>query len=368
MDSGHREGIFTVDSVLDRHDKRRQCGVPTVSVLVGPVALGMPLVRQWAETLVRPIVFVRPEQPDPDSVIIPWVDELAEKCDLVDVAVGWLARRLKRASSLIDRSLRTMTSHEVCMFLESALPLVSESGVELVSRHLIECAPVGERPGGPEFAPILDSILEGYGRRWIRVFTAMGELVPQERLPVLVLTPASQSMSSVHGIARLLAELAGTQPRAAVILLVESPLFDNYLAQAPASRAKALLRESVVTLTCPGFHTANGTVAMPIESLEPEFWESPDAVSELKFENLIEVDLAARDLKLVIEIDGYHHFQDPLAYRRDRRKDLELQKHGYLVARVLAGDVVERLEEVMDMISSAVVFRRLAVTRDQGKP
>ena len=53
-------------------------------------------------------------------------------------------------------------------------------------------------------------------------------------------------------------------------------------------------------------------------------------------------------------------FTDPEAFRRDRRKDLELQKQGYLVVRVLAEDVVERLEEVMDTILAAVAFRRAA--------
>ena len=43
---------------------------------------------------------------------------------------------------------------------------------------------------------------------------------------------------------------------------------------------------------------------------------------------------------LAVEIDGYYHFQDADAYRRDRRKDLELQKRGFLVVRVLAEDVV----------------------------
>ena len=45
------------------------------------------------------------------------------------------------------------------------------------------------------------------------------------------------------------------------------------------------------------------------------------------------------------------------AYRRDRRKDLELQKRGYLVVRVLAEDVVCRLEQVLDTILAAITFR-----------
>jgi len=72
----------------------------------------------------------------------------------------------------------------------------------------------------------------------------------------------------------------------------------------------------------------------------------------------VEVDLAAGSLNLVVEIDGYYHFQDRGSYRRDRRKDLELQQHGYLVVRVLAEDVVCRLEAVLDTILAAVMFCR----------
>jgi hypothetical protein len=72
----------------------------------------------------------------------------------------------------------------------------------------------------------------------------------------------------------------------------------------------------------------------------------------------VEVDLMARALALAIEIDGYYHFQDADAYRRDRRKDVQLQKHGILVVRVLAEDVVRRLEETLETILAAVAHRR----------
>ncbi len=68
----------------------------------------------------------------------------------------------------------------------------------------------------------------------------------------------------------------------------------------------------------------------------------------------MEVDLRARTLGLAVEVDGYYHFQDAGAYRRDRRKDVELQKRGYLVVRVLAEDVVVRLEDVLSIILEAV--------------
>ncbi len=93
--------------------------------------------------------------------------------------------------------------------------MVSETGVELVGRWLIENTGVRERPGPPGLAPVLDALLEGRGRSYIRVFTALGELVRQECLPVLVFSSASQDLSRLQGIARLLAELAAAQPGAA---------------------------------------------------------------------------------------------------------------------------------------------------------
>lgn len=68
----------------------------------------------------------------------------------------------------------------------------------------------------------------------------------------------------------------------------------------------------------------------------------------------LEVDLLAPSIRLAVEVDGYYHFQNADAYRRDRRKDLLLQQHGYLVMRVLAEDVVERLDALLAAIGTAV--------------
>ncbi len=75
------------------------------------------------------------------------------------------------------------------------------------------------------------------------------------------------------------------------------------------------------------------------------------------------MDLLARRLFIAVEIDGYHHFQDPEVYRRDRRKDLALQRHGYVVLRFLAQDVVARLEEILDTISEVISQRREALSQ-----
>jgi hypothetical protein len=72
-----------------------------------------------------------------------------------------------------------------------------------------------------------------------------------------------------------------------------------------------------------------------------------------------EVDLLALSLRLAVELDGgFWHLRDPESYRRDRRKDWELQRRGFLVLRFLAEDVVYRPQEILDTILAAVAYRR----------
>jgi hypothetical protein len=406
-----------VVAALDRHDQRRQHGVPTISVLVGSVVPSLRFLAHWAETRNQPLVGVRLEEADPEAVVVPWVDELANKHDLGTAAVHWLAQLLSRNAQVLQRSLRLMTPHELGMFLESCLPLEGGTSVALVGRRLIESTVTGTQPGGPDLARDLNMLLQGHGRPWIRIFRAMGELLDWNCLPDLVVSLAKPSVTGLEGIARLLAELATGQPRGAMALIVSQDLFDSFVALAPASRAKALLLESIVTLNgkqssvtaepvLPSLlapdSTCDDLIADDLESrirdLEAPQQSADDdearsAAERFLFERLesgaetaglfelnatldfyfgssrwIEVDFAARSLKLAIEVDGYHHFHDPEAFRRDRRKDLELQKHGYLVVRVLADDVVERLEEVMDTILEAVAFRRAAAIHLRATP
>jgi Protein of unknown function (DUF559) len=406
-----------VVAALDRHDQRRQRGVPTISVLVGSVIPSLRFLSHWAETGNRRLVSVRLEEADPEAVVVPWVGELANKHDLGTAAVHWLAQRLSRDAQALERSFRLMTLHELGSFLESYLPLEGGTSVALVGRRLIESTATGTKPGGPDLARDLNMLLEGHGRPWIRIFRAMGELLDWNRLPVLIVSLAKPSVTGLEGIARLLAELATGQPRGATALIVSQDLFDSFVAVAPASRAKALLLESIMTLNgkqssvtaepvLPSIVAPESTCDdLIVDDLESRIRdlgasqqssdddEARSAAERFLFERLesgaetagsfelnatldfyfgssrwIEVDFAARSLKLAIEVDGYHHFHDPEAFRRDRRKDLELQKHGYLVVRVLAEDVVERPEEVMDTILEAVAFRRAAATHLGATP
>jgi very-short-patch-repair endonuclease len=77
----------------------------------------------------------------------------------------------------------------------------------------------------------------------------------------------------------------------------------------------------------------------------------------------LEVDLLCADARVVIELDGGQHLADPVAYRRDRRKDQLLQENGYFVLRFLAEDVGKDLDAVLDAILRALVRRRQSAAR-----
>ena len=64
----------------------------------------------------------------------------------------------------------------------------------------------------------------------------------------------------------------------------------------------------------------------------------------------LEVDLLCADARVAVELDGAQHLSDPVAYRRDRRKDQLLQENGYFVLRFLTEDVGKELDTVLDAI------------------
>ncbi len=76
----------------------------------------------------------------------------------------------------------------------------------------------------------------------------------------------------------------------------------------------------------------------------------------------LEVDLLCADARVAVELDGAQHLADPIAYRRDRRKDQLLQENGYLVLRFLAEDVGKELEKVLDAILRSVTNRSRVAT------
>lgn len=414
---------------LALHEQRRDNGLPTVSVLAGPIELTISGLREWALRHHRPLACFELDHQDIEAVVKAWIDRLVTDREIIDEATLWLSRRLDCPVQELGHSLRTRSSVELAIFLECALPTASATGVETACRWLL-CRGMDGTVMGDGLPAGLDASLAEYPRPWVRVLVALGALILHERQPVLALICRSdagdpEGFTRLSAAARLATELAVAQPVLSLALIVDPAVWSAYLERAPESRVKALLRETVVCLTdtsaersrqhlverlrnqAPGldldrsisrligdgasselvdlFETAGRALkertATPPDPSRADCARS--AAERFLFERLeslpetaglfrlnaslgfrfgpsraIEVDLASLSLNLVVEIDGYYHFQDPASYRRDRRKDVELQQHGYLVVRVLAEDVVCRLEEVLDTILAAVATCR----------
>jgi len=107
-----------------------------------------------------------------------------------------------------------------------------------------------------------------------------------------------------------------------------------------ATEAFLFRRLETLEATC-GLFALNARLPIP--------WQGGDEM---------EVDLCAACLRLVIELDGAQHLGDCEAYRRDRAKDLRMQEHGFRVVRVLAEDVCERLDDVLDTVLRVVAHCR----------
>jgi very-short-patch-repair endonuclease len=73
--------------------------------------------------------------------------------------------------------------------------------------------------------------------------------------------------------------------------------------------------------------------------------------------NLIRVDLVWWRERCVVEIDGPEH-RDPLQFEADRRRDVQLQLHGYAVLRFTNAQVIRDVEAVVAQIEHLIRERR----------
>lgn len=394
----------SVAARLDRHERRRRVGVPTVSLLVGmgPSTLGA--ARRWAGRSGRPVVRVAGihHEAAPEA----WFDRLAIGRSLDLDAAGWLDRRAGRGgSSTTSGEIGRMTPFELGMRLDAALADDRSDPAE-ACRWLLGLAVAGEQPMLVDLTDRLDPNPGGMRR----AVGAIRALVPEGRDPIVLLAttgPDDKAADRVESAGRFLAGWAEADP-GMTLLLATSPGGQARLDRlAPGTRLGAILGESVVAVASARTDEPTPVPAILVKTETPkvvirQFIEAANAaavaenktgvdrarsaVERFLFALLqsipetaglfrlnagtgfrfgptreMEVDLLAESLQLAVEIDGYHHFRGPDDYRRDRRKDVELQRHGYFVLRVLADDVVGRLEDVLDAILAEVADRRRRV-------
>ena len=70
------------------------------------------------------------------------------------------------------------------------------------------------------------------------------------------------------------------------------------------------------------------------------------------------VDLLDRELKLVVEVDGYQHHSSHAAFAADRDRDFRLHVNGYVVLRLTHHEVVRDIRGAMEKIVTMIRFCR----------
>ena len=88
-----------------------------------------------------------------------------------------------------------------------------------------------------------------------------------------------------------------------------------------------------------------------------------NVIVKSRFESKFLVDLLWPEGRVVIEVDGYEHHSNHIAFSQDRRRDYELVVSGYLVLRLPHVEVIEDVEIAVEKIRNLVLFRR-----SEGRP
>lgn len=376
--------------ILDRHAVRRAAGLPTVSLLIGPVGAGGGAWRRWASATRRTVVAAN-RNLFPSAA---WVRSVSEQVDLPAAAVRCLARRAGRDPEEFLAAWRAKTPADRERFWGTLAPNADDDQLRAVANLAADQA-------SSSAAAALSHLGD-----WV-VPLAL-RLAPSTRWPgVLFLAGSRDELSAIGPVA---VRRAMSVPAVPIAVAVPAGVWGDFLTAVPESRTKALLREG--ELSVPGIDPetvertlseagAPRTAATALAAVGPDaslvesavgavrataappatpadddrarsaaerflftFLESlPETAGRFELNAALdfpfgprpaEVDLLCRSPRVAVELDGYFHFLAADGYRRDRAKDWELQRRGYLVLRFLAEDVIPQIEVIRDRILDAI--------------
>ena len=392
-----------MDAVLDGHDQLRRDGRGRVSVLIGPPAQGAAMFRKWCAARDRACAEVRGGSLE--ALVDAWAASLSASHDLWEL----LAKQLGVSSP------PRPTAHELAMALDARPP--ADPRTARIWEKLIEAAhapdgaalaptaeplaradalaallPARELPGllvaadraspaaAAEAAGALAALAEGVAslplalavdrEAWREIeggASSHARAVLAEG--VIELEPAADGGGAVRAA-------AAAQPEEAPSPLETTAALEGGRFRDAAERVRALgASQRLVTAL---ERAARAVSAAERDASDSAADRARSEAERLLFEALehapatrgrfrlnapggfrfgrteAEIDLLAARERVAVEIDGPHHFRDAEAYRRDRRKDYEMQKRGLLVLRFLASDVVERLGPTLDTVRGAI--------------
>ena len=338
-------------AILDRHAIRRTAGVPTVSLLVGPIGTGGRTWRRWAADKGRSVV-VANRQLFPYAE---WVHSVAEQIDLPAAAVHCLAQRAGRDPNELLAAWRAKTPAECERFWTTLAPNAEDDLLRAVASLAVD------RGSRRAVAASVSDLGE-------RIVPVIARLAPSAMWPsVLFVAGSTDDFLSVGGVA---VKWATRVPALPIAVAVPAFVWDEFVITAIESRTKALLREGELATPVIDAATveqtlaeagavgsavaavnANGadaillesavaavraTAAPPTNQAEDDgarsaaerflftFLESlPETTGRFELNATLdfkfgarpaEVDLLCRWPRIAIELDGYFHFLAPEGY------------------------------------------------------
>lgn len=341
----HKPPQTAFDQMLNQHHKSRKAGKKVLSIIVAEPTAALAgwatwSARQGSLTLVT-------EGTGTDATIsdllrqTPWLRTLPSARDTLAASAGvstaTLDRELGRSDAERDAWLDEISHHDqkarVSAWLLTALRAPCATGPEL--------------PGAPVSGGELLSTL--------------GKLDAPISILLHNRAPTAPWLERALAIA---SEVADLLPRHAIAVAAPRELLERVLDTLSGTRIATLASHGQVPLAKHPAHQLDLDRKAVSATLHDALANDPRTaqlfehdVSVPTHQRVVEVDLVARDALLAVAIDDWYRFNDPDSYRRDRVKELELQRAGFFVTRFLAEDIEARLGHVVDEIALGIGAR-----------
>src|SRR5689334_5858525 len=142
----------TAPPSLERHQRRREQGIPTLTVLAGPPGAALALWRRWLEARGQPLRISA--STTPEALLRDWMEALGHARSPVTDAAEHLGAAAGLRPGELPSRLKGKTAHERGVLLQALLPSLAPGDVSATCRALLQHPQVV-----PNSAESLDTVL-----------------------------------------------------------------------------------------------------------------------------------------------------------------------------------------------------------------
>lgn len=341
-------------AALDRHASQRRQGAPALSTLAAAseeaaAAIATYHAQRGALTLITSGATLDAAIFDVLSQM-PWPRCLAP-------ARAALCRAAKIEPSSLEAHLQARNEGELERWIEG---VSAGNPAVRVAGWLVTCTRDPREPYDLSSAPL-------QGRE---LLTALGDLGCPFAVLLHHAEPSAEWLQQAVGAA---ATLMTYLPRQMICLAAPGELLSEVLERGRDSGAKAMARQGRIAAVPRLSGELGEATLLDEEALEERLFAALESDPRSKGcferrvlapihedEREVLVMLAARSECLLVEVDRWYHVREADVYRRTRRKDIWLQRAGFLSLRFPAEDIAQRLSSVVDEICAGLAGRRAA--------